>query len=122
MTTGHGSFKIRPNGSGRTNIDASCTNPCLTDGFEQWGPDGEWIASSVVLGPQLARTTSCPGGSLGPHLRPLVRLITEASVDTAGSIAPSWMRPYPITRPGASRPSKLNLDKGSTWMPSRAAS
>ncbi len=43
-------FKIRPNGSQRTNIDASCTTPCLTDGFQQWGPDGEWIAFQRGLG------------------------------------------------------------------------
>jgi Tol biopolymer transport system component len=46
-------FKIRPNGSERTNIDASCTTPCLTDGFQQWSPDGVWIAFQRSLGPSV---------------------------------------------------------------------
>jgi TolB protein len=46
-------FKIRSNGTRRTNIDSSCVAPCLTDGFQQWGPDGKWIAFQRGLGPSV---------------------------------------------------------------------
>lgn len=44
-------YKIRPNGTHRTFLDASCQAPCLSDGFAQWSPHGKRIAFQRQFGP-----------------------------------------------------------------------
>jgi TolB protein len=44
-------YKIRPNGTDRTFIDASCQAPCRSDGFAQWSPHGRRIAFQRQSGP-----------------------------------------------------------------------
>lgn len=41
-------FKIRPDGSGRTNLSTSCTGMCQGDGFPDWSTTG-WIAFQRTL-------------------------------------------------------------------------
>ncbi len=44
-------YKIHPNGTHRTFIDASCQAPCRSDGFAQWSPHGKRIAFQRQSGP-----------------------------------------------------------------------
>jgi TolB protein len=44
-------YKIHPNGTHRTFIDASCQAPCRSDGFAQWSPHGRRIAFQRQSGP-----------------------------------------------------------------------
>jgi TolB protein len=44
-------YKIHPNGTHRTFIDASCQAPCRSDGFAQWSPRGKRIAFQRQSGP-----------------------------------------------------------------------
>jgi Tol biopolymer transport system component len=44
-------YKIRPDGTHRTFIDASCQAPCRSDGFAQWSPHGRRVAFQRQFGP-----------------------------------------------------------------------
>jgi len=47
--------KIRRDGTHRRTLDQTCTDPCLTDGYPAWGPQGRRIAFQRGLGPRTGR-------------------------------------------------------------------
>jgi TolB protein len=87
-------FKIRPNGSDRTNLSASCTGMCQGDGFPDWSHTG-WIAFQRVLSAGFSQPV---GFTAIFVIRPDgtgVRQITQRSADPAkparfDDLAPGW--------------------------------
>jgi len=87
-------FKIRPNGSHRTNIDTSCTVPCLLDGFQQWSPNGKRIAFQRGLGPAVHQTNLSAIFVMradGTHVRQITQKgAPTGHADRFADHAPTW--------------------------------
>jgi Tol biopolymer transport system component len=87
-------FKIRPDGSGRTNLSASCTGICQGDGFPDWSHTS-WIAFQRVLSANFSQPVGFTAIFVmrpdGTH----VHQITQRSANPAkparfDDLAPAW--------------------------------
>ncbi len=75
-------FKIRRNGADRVNLSTSCTAPCRTDGFQQWGPRGNAIAFQRGLGPAAGDFNVVAIFVMranGTHVRPITQRAADPS-------------------------------------------
>jgi TolB protein len=87
-------LKIHPNGSGRMNIDGSCTAPCLTDGFPQWSPSGGRIVFQRGMGPSVGKNKVSAIFTMradGTHLHQITQVGADPTVkQPIGDGAPTW--------------------------------
>jgi TolB protein len=92
--------KIHPNGTGRTNIDRSCSANCLSDGFPQWAPFGRRIVFQRALGPSVGTDNVIAIFAMdadGGHLRQITQVGANPSIaqpyqDTAPTWSPNGKR------------------------------
>jgi Tol biopolymer transport system component len=87
-------YKIRPNGTHRAFIDASCQAPCRSDGFAQWSPRGKRIAFQRESGPagdQIFLFALYVMRADGTHVRQITRRGANPLVDHRfQDHAPTW--------------------------------
>lgn len=87
-------FKIRPNGSDRTNLSTSCTGMCQGDGFPDWSTTG-WIAFQRVLSADFSKPVGFTAIFImrpnGRHVRQLTQLSADPSRPARfDDVAPGW--------------------------------
>ena len=86
--------KIRIDGTHRSTLDQTCTDPCLTDGYPAWGPHGKRIAFQRGLGPRTGRNKMIALYVIhadGSHARRVTQRGRDALVDQPfEDHAPSW--------------------------------
>jgi Tol biopolymer transport system component len=86
--------KIRADGTHQSTLDQTCIDPCLTDGYPAWAPDGKRIAFQRGLGPRQGHITMFALFTVradGTH----ARQVTQRNRDPLarqpyGDFAPAW--------------------------------
>lgn len=86
--------KVRADGTHQRTLDQTCTDPCLTDGYPAWGPQGRRIAFQRGLGPRRGQNSMFAlfvMGADGSHAQRITQRGRNPLVrQPFGDFAPTW--------------------------------